>query len=36
VTRALFEVYERAVRGREPAYRGWLTPVYASRGAIVG
>jgi len=27
-TRALQEVYFRAVRGHEPGYRHWLTPVY--------
>ena len=28
ITMLLSEYYERAVRGREPAYAAWLTPVY--------
>lgn len=28
VTKALKEKYERVVRGEEPKYKGWLTPVY--------
>jgi branched-chain amino acid aminotransferase len=31
VTRAIYDVYERAVRGKEPKYRDWVVPVYASR-----
>jgi branched-chain amino acid aminotransferase len=31
VTRTLMLAYERAVHGREPKYRHWLTPVYAKR-----
>ena len=27
----LADFYDRVVRGAEPAYRGWLTPTYASR-----
>ena len=28
ITRELSRIYFEAVRGRLPAYRGWLTPVY--------
>ncbi len=31
VTRALRDMYERAIYGREPKYRSWLTPTYAGR-----
>jgi len=31
VTRALRDLYERIVLGREPKYRAWLTPTYAGR-----
>ncbi len=31
VTCALRELYDRVVRGQEPTYRHWLTPVYASK-----
>lgn len=31
VTRSLRQLYDRVVRGHEPAYRHWLSPVYASR-----
>ncbi|MBC5811486.1 MAG: branched-chain amino acid transaminase [Candidatus Eremiobacteraeota bacterium] len=31
VARRLRELYESAVNGRAPKYRGWLTPVYANR-----
>ncbi|MGH7327259.1 MAG: aminotransferase class IV, partial [Polyangiaceae bacterium] len=31
MTRAIADVYERAVRGKEPKYRAWVTPVYAGR-----
>jgi branched-chain amino acid aminotransferase len=33
LTKAISDVYERAVRGREPKYRDWVTPVYAGREA---
>lgn len=35
VARRLIELYDQVVRGRLPAYRQWLTPVYAGREAIV-
>jgi branched-chain amino acid aminotransferase len=31
VTKAIRDLYERAVTGREPKYRSWLTPTYAGR-----
>jgi branched-chain amino acid aminotransferase len=31
ITRAISDVYERAVRGRESKYRDWVTPVYSGR-----
>jgi branched-chain amino acid aminotransferase len=31
VTRALADIYERVAYGREPKYRSWLTPTYATR-----
>ena len=31
LTKAISDVYERATRGKEPKYREWVTPVYASR-----
>ena len=31
VAGALIDCYERVVRGKLPAYRNWLTPVYAGR-----
>lgn len=31
LTKAISEIYERAVRGKEPKYREWVTPVYAGR-----
>jgi branched-chain amino acid aminotransferase len=31
VTRSLAEMYDRIVNGREPAYRGWLTPTYEAQ-----
>ncbi|MDE2571985.1 MAG: branched-chain amino acid transaminase [bacterium] len=31
ITAQLMEMYDRAVRGREPRYRAWLTPTYADR-----
>lgn len=31
MTKAIADVYERAVRGKEPKYRDWVTPVYAGR-----
>ncbi len=31
LTRAIGEIYERVTTGREPKYRGWLTPTYAGR-----
>jgi len=31
VTRKLSEIFSRITSGREPAYRSWLTPVYANR-----
>jgi branched-chain amino acid aminotransferase len=31
LTKAISDVYERAVRGKEPKYRDWVTPVYANR-----
>ena len=31
LTKAFSEIYERAVRGKEPKYREWVTPVYAGR-----
>ncbi|MBV8424651.1 MAG: branched-chain amino acid transaminase [Candidatus Eremiobacteraeota bacterium] len=30
-TKAIMDVYERAVRGKETKYRDWVTPVYAGR-----
>ena len=33
VARKIMEIYERAVRGREPRYSGWVTPTYARRPA---
>lgn len=33
VTKALSEFYMRAVAGKEPAYREWLTPTYATQAA---
>lgn len=33
LTKAISDVYERAVRGKEPKYRDWVTPVYAARRA---
>lgn len=38
LTTAIRDVYERAVRGKEPKYRNWVTPVYAGRlkAAAVG
>ncbi len=35
ITRQLTEFYDRAIRGKEPAYRDWVTPAYASRVARV-
>jgi branched-chain amino acid aminotransferase len=34
VTRKVSEFYERAVRGKEPAYERWLTRTYAQRVAV--
>jgi branched-chain amino acid aminotransferase len=31
ITKSISDVYERAVRGKEPRYRHWVTPVYAGR-----
>jgi len=31
ITKDIRDVYERAVRGKEAAYREWVTPVYAAR-----
>jgi branched-chain amino acid aminotransferase len=31
ITKAIADVYERAVRGKEPKYHDWVTPVYAGR-----
>jgi branched-chain amino acid aminotransferase len=31
IAKAIRELYERAVTGREPKYRSWLTPTYAGR-----
>jgi branched-chain amino acid aminotransferase len=31
VAKAIRDLYERAVTGREPKYRSWLTPTYAGR-----
>ena len=31
ITKAIMDVYERAVRGKEPKYRDWVKPVYANR-----
>ena len=31
ITRSLAELFERITYGREPKYRGWLTPTYAKR-----
>ncbi|MEO6914128.1 MAG: branched-chain amino acid transaminase [Candidatus Baltobacteraceae bacterium] len=31
VTRKLADLYNRAIRGKEPKYNRWLTPVYAGR-----
>jgi len=33
VARQIMEIYERAVRGREPRYAGWITPTYARQRA---
>jgi len=33
LTKSISDVYERAVRGKEPRYRDWVTPVYAQRRA---
>ena len=33
VARKIMEIYERAVRGREPRYSGWVAPTYARRPA---
>ncbi len=33
VARKIMEIYERAVRGREPRYSVWVTPTYARRPA---
>ena len=33
MTLRLMRLYERIVRAKEPAYKGWLTPVYAGRAA---
>ncbi|MDQ6929685.1 MAG: branched-chain amino acid transaminase [Candidatus Eremiobacteraeota bacterium] len=35
ITRKLAEFYGRAVRGEDPRYRRWLTPVYAERRAPI-
>ena len=34
ISATLEKVYQRVVRGREPAYASWLTPVYAGRSAL--
>jgi branched-chain amino acid aminotransferase len=36
VAAKLIELYDRAVRGAMPAYRRWLTPVYAGRTVTAG
>jgi len=36
ITKAIMDVYERAVRGKEPRYRDWVTPVYANRRVAAG
>ncbi len=33
ITQRLAEFYQRAIRGKEPKYRGWLTPAYRERTA---
>uniref|UniRef100_E6Q6H4 branched-chain-amino-acid transaminase n=1 Tax=mine drainage metagenome TaxID=410659 RepID=E6Q6H4_9ZZZZ len=33
VARQIMEIYERAVRGRDPRYLGWITPTYGRREA---
>ncbi len=31
IARQIMEIYERAVRGREPRYRSWIVPTYGER-----
>ena len=33
IARQIMEIYERAVRGREPRYRSWIVPTYGERKA---
>ncbi len=33
IARQIMEIYERAVRGREPRYRSWITPTFGARKA---